>query len=238
LRPHAPGLKKSLAEAATAYHSQMSPDALEYLARRGLGAEVADAFLLGHVSSPLDGHDHMAGRLVIPHIGPAGNVYDLRFRCIAHEDCKEAGCKSKYMGLPGLQTRTFNTRAIALAGDELHVTEGEIDAMSLAAAGFQAIGIPGVNALPKHFPRMVAGFSSLTLWADGDDAGRGLAERVARVVPTVRILVMRTGMDVNSILMEGGADALRKLNAGESDFGPEKIAAGVAGDKYAGDPPF
>ena len=238
MQPLNPELKKSLAEAALVYQAQMTARGLEYLARRGLDEAVAADFRIGLVSSPLSSHDHMAGRLVIPHIGPKGNVYDLRFRCIEHEDCKEAGCKSKYMGLPGVQTRTFNTRAIALAGDELHVTEGEIDAMSLAAAGFQAIGIPGVNALPKHFPRMVAGFSSLTLWADGDDAGRGLAERVARVVPTVRILVMRTGMDVNSILMEGGADALRKLNAGESDFGPEKIAAGVAGDKYAGDPPF
>jgi len=177
----------------------------------------------------------MAGRLVIPHIGPAGNVYDLRFRCIEHADCKEAGCKSKYMGLPGVQTRTFNTRAIALAGDELHVTEGEMDAMSLSMAGFQAIGIPGVNALSRHFDRMVAGFSKVTVWADGDDAGRGMAEKIARAVPIARILIMRAGQDVNSILVEGGPDALRRLHAGDDE--PELVTAGVA-DRYDGPPPF
>lgn len=235
MRPLSPGLKKSLAEAATAYEAQMDKSGLEYLARRGLGAEVVAAFRIGRASSPLSGHDHMAGRLVIPHIGPAGNIYDLRFRCIEHADCKEAGCKSKYMGLPGVQTRTFNTRAIALAGDELHVTEGEMDAMSLSVAGFQAIGIPGVNALSRHFDRMVAGFSKVTVWADGDDAGRGMAEKIARAVPLARILIMRAGQDVNSILVEGGADALRRINAGESE--PEIITADVA-DKYDGPPPF
>jgi len=233
LRPLNPELKKSLAHAATVYQEQMDSSGLEYLARRGLDAAVADDFRIGLASSPLDGHDHMRGRLVIPHIGPEGNIYDLRFRCIVHDDCKEAGCKSKYMGLPGVQTRTFNTRAIAQASDTLHITEGEIDAMSLAAAGFHAVGIPGVNALPKHFARMVAGFSKLTLWADGDDAGRGLAERLARTVPTVRILVMRSGHDVNSILVEGGADALRELDAGRS----QKMDEGAA-NKFDGEPPF
>jgi DNA primase len=141
------------------------------------------------------------------------------------------------MGLPGVQTRTFNTRAIALAGDELHVTEGEMDAMSLSVAGFQAIGIPGVNALSKSFARMVAGFSKVTVWADGDDAGRGMAEKIARLVPIARILIMSAGHDVNSILVEGGPGALQRLNAGEPYTGPELVTAGVA-DKYAGDPPF
>jgi len=237
LQPLNPELKKSLAEAALVYQAQMTARGLEYLARRGLDEAVAADFRIGLVSSPLSSHDHMAGRLVIPHIGPKGNVYDLRFRCIEHEDCKEAGCKSKYMGLPGVQTRTFNTRAIALAGDELHVTEGEMDAMSLAVAGFQAIGIPGVNALSKSFARMVAGFSRVTVWADGDDAGRGMAEKIARLVPIARILIMNTGQDVNSILVEGGPGALQRLNAGEPYTGPELVTAGVA-DKYAGDPPF
>ena len=235
MRPLSPGLKKSLADAATAYEAQMDKSGLEYLARRGLDAEAAAAFRIGRASSPLNGHDHMAGRLVIPHIGPAGNIYDLRFRCIEHADCKEAGCKSKYMGLPGVQTRTFNTRAIALAGDELHVTEGEMDAMSLSMAGFQAIGIPGVNALSRHFDRMVAGFSKVTVWADGDDAGRGMAEKIARAVPIARILIMRAGQDVNSILVEGGPDALRRLHAGDDE--PELVTAGVA-DRYDGPPPF
>jgi DNA primase len=82
---------------------------------------------------------------------------------------------------------------------------------------------------------MVAGFSKVTVWADGDDAGRGMAEKIARAVPIARILIMRAGQDVNSILVEGGPDALRRLHAGDAE--PELIAAGVA-DRYDGPPPF
>lgn len=236
MQPLSPELKKSLAHAARVYQAQMDSRGLEYLARRGLDEAAAVAHRIGLVSSPLDGHDRMAGRLVIPHLGPGGNVYDLRFRCIEHEDCKEAGCKSKYLGLPGVQTRTYNTRAIAEAGDELHVTEGEMDAISLGAAGLPAIGVPGVNALPRHFGRMVAGFSRVTMWADGDDAGRGLAEKIARAVTGVRILVMKDGLDVNSVLVNGGVDAIHRLNAGEPDVESAPAPAGFPYDDA--EPPF
>jgi DNA primase len=159
----------------------------------------------------LSGHEYLRGRLVIPYMGPRHNVYNLRFRCLDHTDCKNEGCDSKYMSLPGYPSRVFNVRSLVEAGDSIHVTEGELDAVTLEACGLFAVGIPGVDNLPAHFNRMVAGFSSVTLWADGDKAGRALASKFVKTVPSARVLILCEGHDVNSIFVKEGPQGLLKL---------------------------
>lgn len=165
----------------------------------------------GLVSSPLNGHEYLQGRLVIPYVGPQHNLYNLRFRCLDHADCKLEGCDSKYTSLPGYPSRVFNVRALVDAGDSIHVTEGELDAVTLEACGLHAIGIPGVDNMPTYIGRMLAGFPEVVLWADGDKAGRGLASKFGKHVPSARVLILRAGEDVNSTFVSKGREGLLKL---------------------------
>ena len=188
---------------------------MAYLAGRGLSAETVKEAGFGLVSVPLNGNEYLQGRLVIPYIGPRGNIYNLRFRCMDHQDCKAEGCNSKYMSLPGYPSRVYNVRALVSADDSLHVTEGELDAVTLGACGLSAVGVPGVENMPAHFPRMLAGFSSVTLWADGDDAGRKFAGTFSKAVPNARVLSMTAGQDVNSVFVAHGKAGILDLLAGE-----------------------
>jgi len=193
----------------------MSTELMSYLAGRGLSAETVKRAGFGQVSEPLNGHEYLLGRLVIPYIGPRGNVYNLRFRCLEHADCKTEGCNAKYMSLPGYPSRVFNVRSLVQADDSIHVTEGELDAVTLEACGLAAVGIPGVENMPAHFPRMLAGFSTITMWCDGDEAGRKFAGVFSKAVPNARVLSMTAGMDVNSVYVADGEEGILALLAGE-----------------------
>jgi len=190
---------------------------MEYLGTRGLDEATVATAGFGQVSTALSGHEFLQGRLVIPYIGPKGNVYNLRFRCMEHEDCKAEGCSSKYMSLPGYPSRVFNVRALVTADDTIHVTEGELDAVTLGACGLSAVGIPGVENMPAHFPRMVAGFSSVTLWADGDEAGRKFAGAFMKVIPSATTLIMSNGQDTNSIFAKEGREGIMRLLRGDDE---------------------
>jgi len=108
----------------------------------------------------------------------------------------------------------FNVRSLVQADDSIHVTEGELDAVTLGACGLSAVGIPGVENMPAHFPRMLAGFSSVTLWADGDEAGRKFAGTFSKAVPNARVLSMTANQDVNSVFVADGRAGVLALLAG------------------------
>ena len=201
--------KRSLASAAEAYHSQLDDQALAYLETRGLASSHAiETLRFGVVRSPRPEHMRMAGRLAIPYIGPKGNVYAMVFRCIEDHDCKEVGCP-KYLALDG-ERRMFNTRALVAPTNYLFVTEGELDAATLTVCGWPAVGIPGANAWKPHYGRMMAGFQSVILFADGDDAGDKLAHAFRRALPSVgRVIICES--DVNDTFTRQGKEGLAAL---------------------------
>lgn len=211
LQPLSQSQKKSLLEAAKAYAEQMSPDVLAYLAARGLKEETVSAARLGYVLQASPGHEWLHGRLAIPYLGPKGNVYNLRFRCLTHGDCKAEGCDAKYISLPGYPSRVYNVRAIRGTHSVLHVTEGELDCVTLGSIGLASVGIAGVENLPSHFPRLVAGFSQVYLWADADSAGRSLVKTFTKAVPHAEAVWLPDGQDVNSLFVQGGKEALMSL---------------------------
>jgi len=119
------------------------------------------------------------------------------------------------MSLPGYPSRVFDVRSLVSADDSIHVTEGELDAVTLHACGLAAVGIPGVENMPAHFPRMLAGFSSVTLWADSDDAGRKFAGVFTKAVPNARVMALPGGEDTNSFFVAHGKAGILALLAGE-----------------------
>ena len=193
----------------------LGPAGSDYLAARGL-AEVATDLRFGEVSAR---DDRYRGRLVIPSLGPGGAVQDVAFRCIAEHDCSAEDC-AKYLFLPGVPKRTYNTRALVDSPGEIHITEGQIDAATLVACGLPAVGIPGANNFPPHRGRIFSGFPRVVVWPDGDEAGSRFTERVLELVPRADVAIIPDGYDVNSYYTERGRDALLRLMEDDDDDDP------------------
>lgn len=202
-----------LAQAASQYQADLAADtaAQEYLTKRGFGEQVANTFRLGVVRAPVQGHERYRGRLAIPYITPAG-VVNFRFRCLRQHDCKTEGCP-KYLGLEGFETNLFNVLDLAKPGRRLVVAEGEFDIMTWSICGFPSVGPPGAKGWKKHFRRCVDDFDEVYSCGDPDAAGESLNKQLINDVRAIPVH-MPKGHDVNSLYMEGGADALRKLISG------------------------
>jgi DNA primase len=125
-------------------------------------------------------------------------------------DHRAEGC-AKYLGLDGEPTRMYNTPALLAPTRSLIVTEGELDAATVDMCGWPAVGIPGADSWHAHFPRVVAGFEHIIVPADGDEAGRKFAKKVASSVPDCRVIALPPGEDVNSIFIRNGRDGLERM---------------------------
>ncbi len=185
-------------EKATSRHQANIESAAEYLASRAISPASADRFRLGVVGP----NESYAGRLAIPGIGLEG-VYSLRYRSLREEE-------PKYLGHEDMPTRLFNLRALHEARDTIHITEGEIDAITLEQCGLHAVGVPGVKNWKKHHPRMFAGFSHVWVWADGDDAGHGFARKICGDISSASTLSMEAGLDANSLYVKEGQDGIEE----------------------------
>ncbi|MFF9481413.1 toprim domain-containing protein [Streptomyces sp. NPDC014733] len=182
----------------------------EYIRRRGLGS-VAEKFGLGFAGSARTGHERMGGRLAIPYLRPAGGEYavaTLRFRCIEDHDCKSHG-GNKYKSLPADPPRLFNTQALIVPSPYVAICEGEIDAMTLEAAGVPAVGIPGVGAWRDHWDPAFAGYEVVYVVADGDEPGVKFADTLAERLTNAKVILLGDNHDSNSFMQEYGPDALR-----------------------------
>lgn len=208
--------KNALESAAKDYHEQLltDPEGLAYLESRGLGSSPAiETLRFGLVRSPRPEHERMRGRLAIPFIGPRGNIYDIRFRCIDphdHKD-KEVDCP-KYLGCDGVDTRLYNLQSVAAPTDYIFLAEGELDAATLFTCGWPAVGVPGANNWKKHYSRILAGFSRVVLVADGDEAGRKLAQKVQNALRSSATVIMcKQGDDINALFVREGREGLAEF---------------------------
>lgn len=193
----------------SALHSSEGFDALHYLTQdRGLSEATIRRHELGYVADPESGHEHVAGRIVIPYLTPSGPV-KLRFRAV-----EPYTGKAKYLDLAGGRPRMFNTQALINPGNTLYIAEGEMDTMIAGQCGLPAVGIAGAQNWLPHFKHMLDGFSTIKVLADNDDGGAGmeLANKIALDLDDhgVTIIKMPTGMDVNAFYNEQGTDALLK----------------------------
>jgi len=178
---------------------------LDYLNARGITEQVARENQLGCVIDPLPGHDPYVGRLVIPYRTPAG-VVDLRFRSISPDQ------SPKYLGLPGRHPRLFNTIAIADEEQVVGICEGELDALiATHMIGVPSVAVPGAQSWNSdRHPRVFRGFERVIVFADGDEAGRNLANTIARDVQQAVVVDMGDGMDVNDAYLTVGLEELRR----------------------------
>lgn len=214
--------KISLESRAAAYESQLneraSPISLagcEYLASRLLLHDVweSDPFRFGVVAEPLPGDEQYQGRLCIPYLTLAG-VRGLKFRCIEDHDCKESG-HAKYIQPFGQEQRIYNALAYFGAHDAVGIAEGELDAVTATIhLGIPTVGIPGATQWDKsgwHWQLVLRDFAQVVIFADGDKAGKEFAQKVANDAgPSSRIAWCPDGEDVNSMVVKGRADELKR----------------------------
>ncbi|WP_411120623.1 hypothetical protein [Streptomyces sp. x-19] len=147
--------------------------------------------------------------LAIPYLDRNGQPLTIRFRCLEEHDHRALG-HGKYNTIKDDAPRMYGVDSIHAAGDEIHVTEGELDRIILRKVGFHAVAIPGAALwLPRH-RRMLAGFSKVWVWSDPDDAGAELNNKVCRALRNAKGIRLRDG-DVNETYMQGGAQALYDL---------------------------
>ena len=198
-------LRLSLAEAANNYHLSVDR-AAEYLARRGITKEAAEAHLLGYVTEDnvAVGHEAFINRVAIPYLTTSG-VVDIRFRSVADE------VTPKYLGRVGAELTLYNPLAFSIPSDVIAVCEGEIDTMTAhSLVGIPAVGIAGVNAWKPFYARAFGDYQRVLVLADGDQPGRELGKKIATQVDQAVVIVMPDGMDVNGTYLMEGADGIRR----------------------------
>jgi len=97
------------------------------------------------------------------------------------------------------------------ANDYICVTEGEIDCMTVVAkTGHPAVGIPGANNWKPYYAKILDDFETVIILADGDAPGLEFGKKVSRELGNVNIIQMPEGHDVNSIVLEQGAEFINE----------------------------
>ena len=157
------------------------------------------------------GEDRDGDCAVFPSFTTEGRLNSLKFRSIAD--------KSKMWVLPkGALKMLFGIQAVPDTQEDLFITEGEIDAMTLAAYGFPAVSVPFGAKWPgqdgndpnsewiEHDFDWMARFIEVYLCLDADEPGqkatKALAPRVGN--ERCRILDYPAGMkDANECMVTG-----------------------------------
>lgn len=189
---------------------QSNEEVMQYLVEgRGLAEETVRTFRLGVVEEPEPQHISKRGMIAIPYLGIHGRPVAIRFHCFKKHDHSEF-FHSKYMTETGDPARMFNAHSITSAGSEIHVAEGEFDAMILNQVGFPAVAAPGAQSWKRRHRIMLAGFSHVWIWADPDEAGAELANKISRSLSQARTIRL-SGGDVSDLYAKGGEKYLHDI---------------------------
>lgn len=210
-----PKQKTFFEQAASSYHDQLASDtsAQAYLTSRKISPSAASTFRLGVVRQPLVGHERYTGRLAIPFLTPGG-VVNFVFRCLI-QDCE--GCKAKpddgghgkYLAAIGDRT-LYNVLDLGTDSQIIHITEGELDALTLSMAGLPAVGVGGVDGWKPWYSICFADFAEVYVWGDGDRSGRKFSRFIEKELKA-RPVAVPNGEDCNSVYVRSGADGLHAL---------------------------
>jgi DNA primase len=180
-------------------------DAVRFLLARGLNKQAVSINRLGVVTEDcLPEHRRFIGWLAIPYLGLDGRPVQVRFRCLRNHEHMGHG---KYMTMEGDPARVYNVQSLIEADFDIHVTEGEIDAMVLSMLGYPAVAIPGASGFQSHHRRMLAGFGRVFVWGDPDEAGAQFASRITRMMGQAISVRLDVG-DVNETYVTQGEAAI------------------------------
>ncbi|TYO95426.1 CHC2 zinc finger domain-containing protein [Xenorhabdus doucetiae] len=235
LAGEAVGQQALLARVVEFYHHTLlnAPEAQDYLAKRRLNhPELVAQFKLGFANRTLayrlppkkvkageeirrrlrtsgimreSGHEHFVGSLVVPVIGPEGQVQEMYGRKIGD---RLRGGTVAHLYLPGKQAGVWNAAALS-ASKTLILCESLMDAMSFWVSGHRnvtaAYGVNGVTddhwqAFEQH------GIKQILIAFDNDHAGNDAAVKLAAALAAKGIAPLRVvfppDRDANSYLCQ------------------------------------
>jgi DNA primase len=206
---------------------KQSPEALKYLASRGLQSpEIIDRFKLGFANRTLglrlpaknraagaelrgrlqqlgiyrqSGHEHFNGSLVIPVLNSSGEVVEMYGRKIT-PNLREGTPDHLY--LPGAHAGVWNEEALA-ASKEIVLCEALIDALTFWTAGIHNVTASyGVNGFTADHRAAFEkyGIERVYIAYDRDEAG----DKAARVLAE---MLMPMGLECFRVLFPKGMDA-------------------------------
>jgi twinkle protein len=135
------------------------------------------------------------------------------------------------------QVDLFN-QSKASGGDRLTITEGEIDAMSVAAAQYEKYGrffpvvsltsATGMGALLKNRD-WVRSFKEVTLCLDQDEAGREATEKAAKIIGYDKVRICNLPeKDANEVLLKHGPAKLMGCLFDAKTYSPAGVVRGEA----------
>lgn len=231
LRP----LVNASAAALQAQRTEVARQAAAYLAGRGFDLEACARFSIGIVEGnmPYDmlpmtskGKRHLGwrNRILIPDLGPDGEVLYLKARAFRDQELREVDRETgeirerqKYLNPYGMHTRPFNMGQLPERGDVLMV-EGEVDCLSVLVTGLtrSVIAVPGAGNLSAHQAAELAergGKLYLLLDPDVDPLQSQIVARLVRAGCDVRLVPPLTGDrddDLNALLVRWGPERLRQ----------------------------
>ncbi len=232
---------------------RLAPEAIDYLKRRGIDGNTARDFALGWapagtdllaralgtrfdadtlvaaglVARRDDGRlrDRFRARIVFPIRDRRGRVTGFGGRLIQPGEPKylnspESAVFHKSQTIYGL----FEARKAETRLGELVVTEGYMDVVGLARAGFRrAVACMGTALTRSHLDLLFRQVPRLILCFDGDEAGRRAAWRaleqalpVVQGVREIRVLFLPEGDDPDSLVLREGLDGWQRRLAASS----------------------
>lgn len=163
---------EAMTKAAAQFHAALGGVALEYLEKRGL-SEAALGARLGVVPDDASPAWHpYRGRLSIPFFNANGDCVLIRFRDLTGTS------PAKYLQIADSRNVPYNIPALLSGARTINVCEGELDALTLTALGYAAIGITGANGWKPHYRKLLDPFDRVVVWGDNDDAGRAFNSAV------------------------------------------------------------
>jgi 5S rRNA maturation endonuclease (ribonuclease M5) len=202
--------QKRFLETTVSQYAGHLPEALEWLAARGIEGDHAAYEGLGVVRNPPEPHAQYEGRLSIPYLTDYGPVA-MSFRCMKDHDCKEAG-HGKYLKPKNQGSTLYGVRSFDDAGNWIGITEGELDSLILRQIGLPAVAIPGSGNWEDHWINVFEDLSRVYVFADADTAGEKLYERLRDKLTSIPVLKVKLppNEDVNSTFLKYGAESILK----------------------------
>ena len=178
--------------------------------------EMKEAFLCGISQKSGRAFDMFRDRVMFPVIDNTGNVIAFSGRDVGGQDNRKYVNSSD---TPAFQKRR-NLFALNFAknhcAEQLILCEGNIDVVSLHAAGFENAVASLGTALTDEQARVLAKYTKQVILAyDSDEAGQRAAHRAmgifAKVGLDVRILQMQGAKDPDEYIKKFGAEKFRQL---------------------------
>jgi DNA-binding transcriptional ArsR family regulator len=153
------------------------------------------------------------GGIEIPYRNADGDLHTIQYRFTLE----------KVNGVDRFKWRSGDTRILYglwrlcewTGSDTLYLCEGTSDTWTLWHADLPALGIPSATYWREEWWREVEGFERIVLIPDADDAGAGLAQKLAETCPDslrerVQVLQLPNGIkDANELWQQVDADPER-----------------------------